>query len=831
MAFNIPFVHPRARFFNPNGDPLEFGRVIFYDAGTTTLKEIYSDKTTTTPAPNPHELDADGFVQDGGVWLGEGRYDIVVQRALTIPPTQNSDWSNYWTMPDIPGAVSEIQGELTTTFVETIQDLRDIPIGTIQLVYVAGYFEAGDTGGGWFIYQPNSVQTDDGGAFIAPTGAGAQGRYHRIFEEAYTAAMWGALESNPSPVDANLVNAADYCETVQTPLTLTGQGLELSGNVTLSQEIHIIVQSGAFFSSSTAAVVRLQNKSIEFQGVGLLITGNAELYIEPVIPTDVYPDFWGADDTSMFNELSGHYGNCVLVVSRPYNASSLLGGLTLDRLRFESNGSITISADLVLNHPYEFPEGASLLFNLINLGVFNTISSAYPVVYGHHFSTTPNDTIYQAIIDGATDIQSRKGVVIWEGVITFNSTTIANTLGLTTRVVSRETNLILSGTENTAFGIVDAGQFQIFDISSVNDPAIDNSAKGVWFGLYEGMNPSDAVSALKRTLDIRFSLNYGVVDYEGMRIELDATAVQSSTTNNKLLKNGYFEKASSFTGTELIDFNQSVKITNFFLRGDTVSPFIVGSDCERFELRDSEISGDLPFIINADTTVLRGNQIDCEGQNQSIRNTWIEFNEFSKYYNIIDPVRVLVHGNDWSDGDATNGNLELSATTAGYTAFDVRIKNNTFAFPTSTSIPSIKASTNMAASGHVAEIFGNQFSNVWEASTRFTFSCIIIAKGTAKRNWTVTNNLQEVSILLPRVDLSSDMSGNNPIKVQFSTFTASSSEPIYYGWNLKDATITPATGQVELTINAVAQDAASVDLSGIIDFSWLDDNFARCSST
>jgi hypothetical protein len=53
MAFNIPFVHPRARFFNPNGDPLEFGRVIFYDAGTTTLKEIYSDKTTTTPAPNP----------------------------------------------------------------------------------------------------------------------------------------------------------------------------------------------------------------------------------------------------------------------------------------------------------------------------------------------------------------------------------------------------------------------------------------------------------------------------------------------------------------------------------------------------------------------------------------------------------------------------------------------------------------------------------------------------------------------------------------------------------------------------------------------------------
>jgi len=831
MAFNIPFVHPRARFFDPNGDPLEFGRVIFYDAGTTTLKEIYSDKTTTTPAPNPHELDADGFVQDGGVWLGEGRYDIVVQRALTIPPTQNSDWANYWTMPDIPGAASEIQGELTTTFVETIQDLRDIPIGTIQLVYVAGYFEAGDTGGGWFIYQPNSVQTDDGGAFIAPTGAGAQGRYHRIFEEAYTAAMWGALESNPSPVDANLVNAADYCDTVRSPLTLTGQGLELSGNVTLTQDIHLIVQLGAFFTSSSAAVVRLETKSIEFQGLGSLITGNAELFINPDIPTDVYPEYWGVDDNSMFSELSGHYGNCVLVVARPYNASSVLGSLTLDRLRFESNGELTINADLILNYPYEFPEGSELLFTILNLGVSNNITSISPNIYGHHYSLTPDDTTYQAIIDGATGFQTRQGVVIWEGIVGFNSTTIANTTGLTTRIVSRETNLILLGSENTAFGNVDAGQFQIFDENSAFDPAINNSAKGVWFGLYEGMDASSAVSALKRSLECVFALNFGVVDYEGMDIELDATAVQKSTTSKKLLKNGYFSKASSFTGTELIEFNQSVKITNFLLRADSISPFVVGSSCDKFELRDSQIRGDSPFVINADKTILRGNEIDCEGQNQSTTSTWIEFNEFTKYYNIIDPVRVLVHSNDWSNGDTTNGNLELSGSTAGYTAFDVRIKNNTFAFPTSTSIPSIKASVNMAASGHVAEIFGNQFSNVWEASTRFTFSCIIIAKGTAKKTWTVTNNLQEVSILLPRVDLASDMSGNNPIKVQFSTFTASSSEPIYYGWNLKDATITPATGQLELTINAVAQDAASVDLSGIIDFSWLDDNFARCSST
>jgi hypothetical protein len=683
-----------------------------------------------------------------------------------------------------------------------------------------------------FIYQPNSVQTDDGGAFIAPTGAGAQGRYHRIFEEAYTAAMWGALESNPSPVDANLVNAADYCETVQTPLTLTGQGLELSGNVTLTQDIHLIVQLGAFFTSSTSAVVRLETKSIEFQGIGLLITGNAELFINPDIPTDVYPEYWGADDNSMFSELSGHYGNCVLVVARPYNASSVLGSLTLDRLRFESNGSITINADLILNYAYDFPEGAELLFTILNIGTVNNITSIPPTIYGHHFSITPDDTTYQAIINGATGFQSRQGVVVWEGIIGFNSTLIANTTGLTTRVVSRETNLILLGSENTAFGNVDAGQFQIFDENSAFDPAIDNSARGVWFGLYEGMNPSDAVSALKRSLDCVFGLNFGVIDYEGMSIELDATAVQKSATSKKLLKNGNFFKSASFTGTELIEFNQTIKITNFLLRGDTVAPFIVGSNCERFELRDSDISGGSPFVINAEKTIIRRNQIDCEGQNQSTTSTWIEFNEFSTYYNIIDPVRVLVHGNDWSDGDTTNGFLELSGSTAGYVAYDVRIKNNTFSFPTAQALPAIKASVNMAVNGHTAEVFGNNFLNAWETSTRFEFLSTIDTNGQGKSSWIIDQAInQEVSIILVKTDLNADFDIQNPIKTSLTGVDSIKPAPLFYGWSLAEASVNAATGFVQLRVTGFNFDDSKTNLSGYVDFSWLDDNFSLCSST
>lgn len=831
MAFNIPFVHPRARFFDPNGNPLEFGRVIFYDAGTTTLKTVYSDKTNTTPAPNPHELDADGFVQDGGVWLGEGRYDIVVQRALTIPPTEETDWANYWTMPDIPGSLSEIEGELTTTFVETIQDLRDIAIGTIQLVYVAGYFEAGDTGGGWFIYQPNSVQADDGGAFIAPTGAGAQGRYHRIFEEAYTGAMWGALESNPSPVDANLVNAADYCETVKSPLTLTGQVLELSGNVTLSQNIHLVVQFGAIFNSSTSSVVRLETKSIGFEGQGPLISGNTELFIVPDTPTDVYPDFWGTDDAGMFAELPSHYGSCTLVISRKYDASSLLGSLVLDRLRFEADGDLTINADLILGYPYEFPEGADQLFTIQNFGTANSLTTNYPTVYGHHFSVTPDDNIYQALIDGATAVQTRQGTIIWEGVIGFNNTVVADDTGLVTRVVSRETNLVLVGTENTAFGIVDAGQFQIFDSNSIVNPFVRNSVRGSWFGLYSGMDANEAVEALRRSLDCTFTDNYGVVDYEGINVDLAATVVQSSSTSAKLLKNGNFNEGAGFVGTKLIEFNARVKLTNFDLKGGSIAPFTVTSNCPRFEMRDSEISGSSSFVINAGKTILRSNQISCTGQNQS-NYTWIEFNEFSAYYNIVDPVRVLVHGNDWSDGDNTNGNLELSGSVVGYTAYDVRIRNNSFSFPTAQAIPAIKASNNMASFGHVAEVVGNNFSNVWESSTQFTFITELLTKGAGKTNWVIDQAVnQQVSIVLPRTNLALDFDNSNPIMATFGGVAYPVLEPLFYGWKLNSATITPASGVVQLSVFAFNADNTNFRLTGTVNFSWLDDNFSLCTAS
>lgn len=58
-----------------NGAPVAGALVYFYEAGTTTPKDTYSDVDRTTPNANPVVCDAGGFLPD--VFVGEGDYKIV----------------------------------------------------------------------------------------------------------------------------------------------------------------------------------------------------------------------------------------------------------------------------------------------------------------------------------------------------------------------------------------------------------------------------------------------------------------------------------------------------------------------------------------------------------------------------------------------------------------------------------------------------------------------------------------------------------------------------------------------------------------------------------
>ncbi|MBO0358632.1 hypothetical protein J0X19_11805 [Hymenobacter sp. BT186] len=71
----------KARFLDANGKPLAGGKVFAYAAGTSTLKDTYTDSAGDTANFNPVILDSRGYAD---IWLGQGDYKIVVLDANDV---------------------------------------------------------------------------------------------------------------------------------------------------------------------------------------------------------------------------------------------------------------------------------------------------------------------------------------------------------------------------------------------------------------------------------------------------------------------------------------------------------------------------------------------------------------------------------------------------------------------------------------------------------------------------------------------------------------------------------------------------------------------------
>ena len=74
MSFRFTF--PRLHAFDANGDPLSGGKLWFYQTGTTTPLNTFSEETLTTANTNPVEADSAG--RFGDIYLGTGTYKVVL---------------------------------------------------------------------------------------------------------------------------------------------------------------------------------------------------------------------------------------------------------------------------------------------------------------------------------------------------------------------------------------------------------------------------------------------------------------------------------------------------------------------------------------------------------------------------------------------------------------------------------------------------------------------------------------------------------------------------------------------------------------------------------
>lgn len=96
------FNDPRPQFHDANGNPLAGGKLYFYQAGTSTPKDTYSDRDFETANPNPAVLNAAGR-PSADIWL-----DSVYKVKLT-----DADDAEIWTA-DYVSSLSDLNGAFIT---------------------------------------------------------------------------------------------------------------------------------------------------------------------------------------------------------------------------------------------------------------------------------------------------------------------------------------------------------------------------------------------------------------------------------------------------------------------------------------------------------------------------------------------------------------------------------------------------------------------------------------------------------------------------------------------------------------------------------------------
>lgn len=137
---------PLFRAFDNNGQPLAFGQLFTYAAGTSTPQATYADSGQIQPNPNPVILNARG---EANVWLDPS---LSYKYVLAFPTDSNPPANPIWTVDNINGALTP-----SSNLVPTIDDTFTLgsPLSSWANLYVgSNHAPVLDTVAGQVGYYP-----------------------------------------------------------------------------------------------------------------------------------------------------------------------------------------------------------------------------------------------------------------------------------------------------------------------------------------------------------------------------------------------------------------------------------------------------------------------------------------------------------------------------------------------------------------------------------------------------------------------------------------------------------------------------------------------------
>lgn len=622
---------PRARFLDSNGNPLSNGRVSFYEPNTTTLKTIYSDVTENTPAPNPMLLDAEGYVQDGGVWLGQGRYKFKLDKAIVPSPDVNedADFQELWTIDNILGDGLPVDGAVNAVFVGTIADMIQLtPPSDYSLVYCAGYYQAGDGGGGFFHYDSGNGDIADDGVIISPAGAPALGRFVRILQGGeITNKMYGAFELNPSANEGKISSGLSYAFSNGLQFRFVPSQIDITLSTTFTFKANVVFDAGFRFYVDPLESERKYTflaKTFTFNGRSPLISGSANITLVSDDKSDVYPELWGAisgqDCYQGFLKADGNY-NSSLVIDQVYdiNATGVPSPqlVSLYNLHFTQFGKInsTIQTDVnVYTWEKEMYDFWNIPFDKL------TYRESMTCFYMAHWGTdwTSDTGRYSSMIIAVTQSGLYEKTLIYDYKRLGNVSIYDDGAGLyydKIRSVVHEGTTIVHAS-NVDMGYLSAGDYAIFLPNQDPTPVLKVSSQKInplWFGAndYASYTPTNAsynTLALNRCFRTKFRGEKGIIDGGGADFQVSGAVVTTEKVNIKNLS-VFSTDATTFTGSDVFIFSNGGSLENVkILQNSSTISNSVSLTGGNWTLKDCYFKSTNGALINTGTLNVSGSE-------------------------------------------------------------------------------------------------------------------------------------------------------------------------------------------------------------------------------
>jgi len=240
------------QFLDGDGNPYNGAKLFFYEAGTTTKKDVYTTSTGDVAHSNPIVLDSTGKPGTGAIFFGTGSYKIVLAPSTdTDPPA-----SPIKTIDDITG----LSGDFAV--VNTMTDLKALSAGDYTMVAVLGYSSVSDDiGVRFYRWNSSSTASDDGGYIIEIDDAPGTGRFELQYDEYLNPKWFGAVGDGTTDDQAKIQATIDVINTngQEADIHFSNGIFRISSNLTLPPNVNSIFTGDAQIKIDAAVTLTVSS--------------------------------------------------------------------------------------------------------------------------------------------------------------------------------------------------------------------------------------------------------------------------------------------------------------------------------------------------------------------------------------------------------------------------------------------------------------------------------------------------------------------------------------------------------------------------------------------